>query len=164
MGTSMAVSMVAMMAPTALPFFLAYGRDSRRPVGVVIAVLIYVAVWAAIGAGVDLLMAQVMMPSSWLVDAVAVAVGAVYTVTSWCRAARAHCREMCERERRGPRLRDAAAAGVAYAASCIVCSAGVMVAVIVLGMSNLLVLVAGAVVILVLKSSSWPVPALSRSR
>ncbi|HEY0830553.1 MAG TPA: DUF2182 domain-containing protein [Candidatus Dormibacteraeota bacterium] len=159
----MAVTMAAMMAPTALPFFLARWRNTRRAMGVAIAILIYVAAWAAIGAGVDRLTAQVMMPSSWLVDAIAVAVAALYTVTPWAGAARAACRDMCEREARSPRLRAAAAAGLTYAAGCVVCSAGVMVAVMVLGMANLLVIVAGAVVIFILKLSSWPAPASSVS-
>ena len=36
----MAVSMAAMMVPTAAPFFLAYGRDTRRPVAIATVVLI----------------------------------------------------------------------------------------------------------------------------
>ncbi len=164
MGTGMAVSMAAMMVPTAAPFFLAYGRDTRRPVATATVVLIYVAVWAAIGFALDYLMSQVMMPSSLLVVGIAVAIGLVYAVTPWGRWAREQCRQMSMREPRGPRFRDAVAEGAGYAACCVVCSAGVMLVVIVLGMSNPLVIVAGAAVMLAYKVIPWPAPALSRSR
>lgn len=162
MGTGMAVSMVAMMVPTAAPFFLAYGRDTRWPVAIATVVLIYVVAWAAIGRALDYLMSQVMMPSSLLVVGIAIAI--VYAVTPWGRWAREHCRHMSMREPRGPRFRDAVAEGASYAACCVVCSAGVMLVVIVLGMSNPLVIVAGAAVMLAYKVIPWPAPALSRSR
>jgi hypothetical protein len=56
--------------------------------------------------------------------------------------AREPCRQMCIREPRGRRFRDAVAEGANYAACCVVCSAGVMLVVIVLGVSNPLVIVA----------------------
>lgn len=164
MGTGMAVSMVAMMVLTATPFFLAYGRDTRRPVAIATVVLIYVSVWAAIGLSLDYLMSQVMMPSSPLVVAIAMAIALVYAVVPCGRWAREQCRQMSMREPRGPRFRDAVAEGASYAACCVVCSAGVMLVVIVLGMSNPLVIVAGAAVMFAYKVIPWPDPALSRSR
>jgi len=164
MARGMGVSMVAMMVPTAVPFFLAYGRDIRRPVAIGTVVLIYVAVWAAIGLGIDYLMSQVMMPSSLLIVGIAIVIALMYAVTPWGRWAREHCRKMSMREPRGPRFRDAVAEGASYAACCVVCSAGVMLVVIVLGMSNPLVIVVGAAVILAYKLIRWPAPALSRSR
>lgn len=148
---AMAVSMAAMMAPTAAPFFFAYGRDARRPAGVAAVFLIYVAAWAAIGLAAGLLMGGVMLPSSWVVPAAAIALAAAYTVAPWSRWARARCREMCSRESRGGHLRDAVSEGLVYAACCAVCSAGVMGAVLVLGMSNVVVVVAGAIVMLAVK-------------
>lgn len=164
MGTGMAVSMVAMMVPTAAPFFLAYGRDTRWPVAIATVVLIYVVVWAAIGRALDYLMSQVMMPSSLLVVGIAIAIAIVYAVTPWGRWARKQCRQMSMREPRGPRFRDAVAEGASYAACCVICSAGVMLVVIGLGMSNPLVIVAGAAVMLAYKVIPWPAPVLSRSR
>jgi predicted metal-binding membrane protein len=143
--------MAAMMAPSAAPFFLAYGRDPRRPVAVATVVLLYVAVWAAIGLAVDYLMSQVMMPPSLPVVGIAVAIALVYAVTPWGRWARERCRQKCMRAARGPRFRDAVAEGASYAACCVVCSAGVMLVVILLGMSNPLVIVAGAAVMLAYK-------------
>lgn len=148
---AMAVSMAAMMAPTAAPFFFAYGRDARRPAGVATVVLIYVAAWAAIGLGVDFVMGQVMVPSGWAVTAAAIALAAAYMLTPWSRWARARCREMCGREARGGRLRDYVSDGLVYTACCVVCSAAVMGAVVVLGMSNVAVIVAAAAVMLAIK-------------
>lgn len=160
----MAFSMAAMMAASAAPFFVAYGRDSRRPVATVAVVLIYVAVWALIGFSLDYVMRMVMMPSSILVAAAAVAVAVVYALTPWGRWARDRCREMAHRARRDPRLQDALADAASYTACCIVCSAGIMVALVVVGMSNPVVIIAGAAVMLLYKITPWPVPALSRSR
>jgi predicted metal-binding membrane protein len=162
MGTGMAVSMVAMMALTATPFFLAYGRDTRRPVAIATVVLIYVAVWAAIGLAVDNLMSLVMMPSSLLVVGIAVATAFVYALTPWGRWARQECRRMSMREPRGPRFHDAVAEGASYAACCVACSAGAMLVVILLGMTNPLVIIAGAAVMLAYKLIPLPAPALSR--
>ncbi len=164
MGMGMAASMAAMMVPTAAPFFLAYGRDSRRPMAIAAVVLIYVAVWAAIGLALDHLLSQVMMPSSLVVVGVAAAIALVYAVTPWARWGREHCRQMSIDNPRGPRFRDALTEGVSYAACCVVCSAGPMLVVIVFGMSNLLVIVAGAAVLLAYKLISWSPPALSHTR
>ena len=162
----MAASMAAMMAPTAAPFFFAYGRDTRRPAAVLITLLIYVAVWAAIGAIADFAMAQVMMPSSLIVAAAAVAFAVAWTISPWSRRARAVCREMCMRAPRASSLRGALLDGSAYTACCLLCSAGVMVALVVLGMSNLWLIVAAAAALLVYKLSDWGpiVPGPSRSR
>ena len=160
----MAFSMAAMMGASAVPFFFAYGRDSRRPVATAAVILIYVAVWALIGFALDYLMGMVMTPSSLLIAAAAVTVAVVYSFTPWGRWARDRCREMAQREPRGPRFRDAMADGASYAVCCIVCSAGIMLALVVVGMSNLVVIVAGAAVMLLYKVTPWPVPALSRGR
>jgi predicted metal-binding membrane protein len=160
----MASSMAAMMAASAVPFFFAYGRDSRRPVATAVVVLIYVAVWALIGLALDYVMGMVMVPSSLLVAAAAAAVAVVSAFTPWSRWARDRCREMAQREPRGPRHRDALADGASYTACCIVCSAGIMLALVVVGMSNPLVIVAGAAVMLLYKITPWRVPALSHDR
>jgi predicted metal-binding membrane protein len=162
----MAASMAAMMAPTAAPFFFAYGRDTRRPAAVVITVLIYVAVWAAIGAIADFAMGRVMMPSSLIVTAAAVAFAVAWTLSPWSRRARSRCREMCMRAPRATGLRGALLDGSAYAACCLLCSAGGMVALVVLGMSNVWLMVATATALLVYKLGDWDalVPGPSRSR
>jgi predicted metal-binding membrane protein len=152
----MAFSMAAMMAASAVPFFFAYGRDSRQPVATAVVVLIYVAVWALIGLALEYVIGMVMMPSSLLIGAAAVAVAVVYALTPWGRWARDRCRDMAQWEPRRPRFRDALADGASYTACCIVCSAGIMLAIVVAGMSNPLVIVAGAAVMLLYKTAPWP--------
>ena len=127
-------------------------------------VLIYAAVWAVIGVAADLAMSQVMLPSSWIAATVAIALAGAYTVTPWSRWARDRCREMCGRGQRGSGVLDAVREGLRYTACCVVCSAGVMFAVIVLGMSNLLVLVMAAALMLAVKLTSWPGRILSSTR
>ena len=160
----MAFSMAAMMAASAVPFFFAYGRDSRRPAATAAVVLIYVAVWALIGFALDRAMALVMIPSSPLIAIAAIGVAVVYALTPWGRWARDRCREMAQREPRGHRFRDAMADAASYTGCCIVCSAGIMLALVVADMTNPLVIVAGASVMLLYKIAPWPVPALSHSR
>jgi predicted metal-binding integral membrane protein DUF2182 len=160
----MAFSMGAMMAASAVPFFFAYGRDSRRPGATAMVVLVYVAIWALIGFTLDYVVGMVMVPSSFLIAAGAVAMAVVYALTPWGRWARDRCREMAQREPRKPRFRDALADGASYTACCIVCSAGIIPALVVVGMSNALVIVAGAAAMLVYKITPWPVPAFSHSR
>jgi predicted metal-binding membrane protein len=160
----MAFSMAAMMTASAVPFLFAYGRDSRRSMSTAAVVLVYVAVWALIGFALDHAMRIVMLPSSLLIAAAAVAVAAVYALAPWSRSARDRCREMAQRQPREPRFRDALADGASYTACCIVCSAGITLALVVVGMSNPLVIVVGAAVMLLYKNTPWPAPALSHSR
>jgi hypothetical protein len=160
----MAFSMAAMMAVSAFPFFFAYGRDSRRPVATAAVVLIYVAVWGLVGFVLSYVMGMVMLPSSLLITAAAVALAVLYALTPWGRWARDECREMAQRGPRGPRFRDALAEGAGYTTCCIVCSTGIMLALVVIGMSNPLVLMGGAAVMLLYKIAPRSVPALSRSR
>jgi len=160
----MAFSMAAMMAVSAGPFFFAYGRDSRRPVATAMVVLMYVAIWGLIGFTLDYMVGMVMMPSSFLIAAGAVAMAVVYALSPWGRWARNRCRGMAHREPRKSRFRDALADGASYSPYCIACSAGMMPALVVVGMSNALVIVAGAAAMLLYKITPWPVPALSHSR
>jgi len=144
---AMAISMAAMMTPTAAPFFVAFGRDTRRPAAVAAVVGVYVVAWALIGAAAGLVMDQVMLPSSTLVAVAAVAVAGLYMLMPWSLRARERCREMCRRGARGSAVRD----GVAYTASCVVCTAGVMAALLVLGMANIVLMAVAAGVMLVYK-------------
>jgi predicted metal-binding membrane protein len=158
----MAMSMAAMMAASAVPFFFAYGRDSRRPLATAGVVLVYVGVWALIGFALDYAIAIVMIPSSLLIALAAVGLAVVYALTPWARWARDRCRAMAQREPRGHRFRDAMADGASYTLCCIVCSAGIMLALVVAGMTNPLVIAAGAVAILLYKIA--PSSAVSRIR
>jgi predicted metal-binding membrane protein len=144
----MAISMAAMMAPTAAPFFVAFGRDTRRPAAVAAIVAVYLTVWAVIGAAAGLLMSQVMIQPTLVVGAVAVGLAAIYMLTPWSRWAQARCRAMCAHEPRAAGLRGALVEGSTYAGCCVICSAGVMAVLVVLGTSSILLMgVAGAVLL-----------------
>ena len=143
----MAMLMAAMMAATAVPFFVAFGRDTKRPAAIATVVVIYAAVWGLIGVAAAALMDRVMMPGGPVVIGAALAFAVVYAVMPWSRWARGRCSEMCRRVARGPALRE----GTTYAASCVVCTAGVMGALIVLGMSNLPLMAGATAVMLVYK-------------
>ena len=147
----MALSMAAMMAPTAAPFFVAFGRDTRRIGPVALVVALYLAMWAVIGGGADLLMSQVMVPPSTLLATLAIAFAVAYALTPWSRWARARCRAMCRTDMRSPGLRGAVLDGCTYAVCCVVCSAGVMASILVLGMSNVVLLGFSAAILLVYK-------------
>src|SRR5438874_5818157 len=160
----MAFAMAAMMTTSAVPFFFAYGRDSRRTVATAMVVLMYAATWALIGFTLNYMMGMVMVPSSFLIAGGAVAMAVVYALTPWGRWPRDRCRGMAQREPRKSRFRDALADGASYTASCIACSAGMMAALVVVGMSNALVIVAGAAAMVLYKITPWPLPALSQGR
>src|SRR5437588_6528671 len=108
-GMVMAFSMAAMMTASAVPFFFAYGRDSRRPVATAMVVLMYAATWALIGFTLDYMIGMVMMPSSFLIAAGAGAMAVVYALSPWGRWARNRCRGLAHREPRKSRFRDALA-------------------------------------------------------
>lgn len=138
----MAVSMAAMMLPTAVPFFVAL----RRPARIAVAGGIYVAAWALIGAVANLaMMANLTLP--YYIGAIAIAFAVLYLVSPWARAARARCQELCIGTSNDPWR-----AGLAYTGNCVLCSAGVMAALMVLGATNVAVLAAGAAVLLFYKA------------
>ena len=138
--TSMAASTAVMMLVTAVPFLVAL----RRPGQIAVAGAIYIAVWALIGAGAYVAMGGLMLPS--YAAAIAVAFAGMYLLTPWARHARARCQQLCRQASGGP-IR----AGLSYTGNCLVCSAGVMAALVVLGMTNLAVLAAGTGVLLLYK-------------
>ncbi len=139
----MAAAMAAMMLPTALPFFVAV----RRPRQIAVVVAIYAAVWAAIGVAAWLVMSHVMLPSTPYIAVIAVVLAGLYLVTPWARRGRARCQQLC-REPTGEAMRG----GFTYTGNCILCSAGVMAALVVIGMSSLLVMAAGSALMLLYKS------------
>ncbi|HET7466611.1 MAG TPA: DUF2182 domain-containing protein [Candidatus Dormibacteraeota bacterium] len=138
--TSTAASMAAMMLVTAVPFLVAL----RRPGQIAVAGAIYIATWALIGAGASFAMGSVMLPSHAAAGAVLVA--GIYLLTPWARHARARCQLLCRQASADP-----VRAGLSYTCNCLLCSAGVMAALMVLGMTNLAVLAAATAVLLLYK-------------
>ena len=158
---SFAVAWVAMMAAMMLPsagpliFEFARGSEGRRawPVATAVLALAYLAVWLAFGLVCYGVYVAIRMPwpnQTW-VGGVALVLAGAYALTPVKRANQARCRELCALH--GPLpfnlMRSAIIAGVRYGLSCVGCSAGLMIAMVLIGMSNLLgaVMLAAAVLI-----------------
>lgn len=161
---SWAVMMTAMMLPTALPLVYEFARRSegRRgwhaATGVLAAT--YLSVWLAFGAVCYVVLSAwpVPGPEQGPVGGVALALAGVYGLTPMKAASEARCRELCSLH--GPLpfslQRSAFVAGARYGLSCVGCSAGLMVAMAVIGMSSLGWTVILAGVILVYKLARAP--------
>ena len=153
------VMIAAMMLPSAIPVVLEFARTAERRKGWQVATGVlaatYLGVWLIFGVVCYAIYTAARMP--WPNQPVAVglalALAGVYSVSPIKRASQARCRELCALH--GPLpfnlLRSAAVAGARYGLSCLGCSAALMVAMVLLGMSNLWWAVILSVVILVYK-------------
>ena len=133
--------MAAMMLPSSAPFFVAAARgaDGWRTGAVVAGLGIYLAVWWAFGAALVILAAAVPV-------AAALAIAVAYACLPLMWRGRARCIAMCKASNR-----DGAAAGLRYAVGCVECSAGLMLAVMAVGMADPRWMAGGAVGAFVLK-------------
>lgn len=151
----------AMMAPSILPFLMSFvGRVRRRPLPVAVLAITYLAIWAAFGVAVYVAsgMIDLMLPTA-VAAGIAIALVGLYALTPFMRLGQAQCIAMCRRSEpiAGQTLRAAVKEGATYAAGCVACSAGVMLALVLLGMSNVLWMAAGAGLILLYKiAGRWP--------
>ena len=153
------VMIAAMMLPSAIPVVLEFARTAERRKGWQVATGVlaatYLGVWLIFGVVCYAIYTAARMP--WPNQPVAVglalALAGVYSVSPIKRASQARCRELCALH--GPLpfnlLRSAAVAGASYGLSCLGCSAALMVAMVLLGMSNLWWAVILSIVILVYK-------------
>ena len=153
------VMIAAMMLPSAIPVVLEFARTAERRKGWQVATGVlaatYLGVWLIFGVVCYAIYTAARMP--WPNQPVAVglalALAGVYSVSPIKRASQARCRELCALH--GPLpfnlLRSAAVAGARYGLSCLGCSAALMVAMVLLGMSNLWWAVILSIVILVYK-------------
>src|SRR6266852_8185456 len=139
------VMMAAMMLPSAIPVVLEFARTAERRRGWHVATgvlaVTYLVVWLIYGVVCYAIYAAVRMP--WpnpdLVVGLALALAGVYSLSPIKRASQARCRELCALH--GPLpfnlMRSAAVAGARYGLSCLGCSAALMVAMVLIGMSRL---------------------------
>ena len=153
------VMIAAMMLPSAIPVVLEFARTAERRKGWQVATGVlaatYLGVWLIFGVVCYAIYTAARMP--WPNQPVAVglalALAGVYSVSPIKRASQARCRELCALH--GPLpfnlLRSAAVAGARYGLSCLGCSAALMVAMVLLGMSNLWWAVILSIVVLVYK-------------
>jgi len=153
------VMMAAMMLPSAIPVVLEFARANERrrgwPAATAVLAATYLGVWLIFGVVCYALYTAARMPwpNQPVVVGVALALAGVYSVSPIKRASQARCRERCALH--GPLpfnlIRSAALAGARYGLSCLGCSAALMVAMVLLGMSSLWWAVLLSIVILVYK-------------
>src|SRR5215217_7222910 len=153
------VMIAAMMLPSAIPVVLEFARTAERRRGWQVATGVlaatYLGVWLIFGVVCYVVYTAARMP--WPNQAVAVglalALAGVYSVSPIKRASQARCRELCALH--GPLpfnlIRSAAVAGARYGLSCLGCSAALMVAMVLLGMSSLWWAVILGIIVLVYK-------------
>jgi len=159
-----AVMMVAMMLPSAMPLVFAFAQNSERRRGWVAAtallVATYLSMWLAFGVVCYALYNALGMPwpNQGLIGGAALVIAGLYALTPVKRASEAWCRELCALHSPLPfnLMRSAVVAGVRYALSCLGCSAGLMVAMVLIGMSNLLWMLVLAALVLAYKIGPAP--------
>jgi predicted metal-binding membrane protein len=137
--------MAAMMLPTALPLVFEFARHSERRAGWQIAtgllITTYLAVWLAFGVAAYLVYDALHMPwaDQRLIGGTSLVLAGIYALTPFKRSSEARCRELCALH--GPLpfnlRRSAVLIGARYGLSCIGCTAALMVAMVMIGMSRL---------------------------
>ncbi len=156
-ATTWVVMMAAMMLPSALPLVYEFARSSegRRGWSAATAALgfTYLGVWLLFGLVCYGLYraANLPWPDQPIVGGLALVLAALYAITPLKRASEARCRELCALH--GPLpfnlLRSALVVGARYGLSCLGCSAGLMIAAVLIGMTNLgwMVIISGLVLV-----------------
>jgi predicted metal-binding membrane protein len=153
------VMMAAMMLPSAIPVVLEFARTAERRRGWRLATGVlagtYLGVWLIFGVVCYAVYTALRMPwpNEPVIVGLALALAGVYSVTPIKRSSQARCRELCALH--GPLpfnlMRSAAVAGARYGLSCLGCTAALMVAMVLLGMSSLWWAVLLSLVVLIYK-------------
>lgn len=167
-ATGWLVMMAAMMLPTMLPLVYEFARRSERrrrwwaATGVL--AVTYLSIWLAFGVGGYFVLSAFPVPrgDEHAVGGLALALAGLYVLTPIQNASEARCRELCSLHGSLPfnLARSAMVVGARYALSCLGCSAGLMVAMLVIGMANLAWVVIVAALVLVYKLG--PAPSMRR--
>ena len=165
---SWAVMMAAMMLPSALPLVFEFAQHAERRRGWQAATAVlgvtYLGIWLAFGVVCYALYNAIGMPwpNQGLIGGAALVIAGLYALTPLKRASEAWCRERCALHSPLPfnLMRSAVVAGVRYGFSCLGCSVGLMVAMVLIGMPNLVWMVVLTAVVLAYKVA--PAPTLPR--
>jgi predicted metal-binding membrane protein len=160
------VMMAAMMLPSATPLVFEFARNAegRRRWQAATALLgvTYLGLWLAFGVASYALYNAVGMPwpNQGLIGGAALVIAGLYALTPVKRASEARCRELCALH--GPLpfnlMRSAVVVGARYGLSCLGCSAGLMLAMVLIGMSSLVWMTVLAAVALAYKLAPAPTP------
>ncbi|MGA2615753.1 MAG: DUF2182 domain-containing protein [Spirochaetia bacterium] len=164
--TTWTVMMAAMMLPSAIPLVYRFAQKAEgrraRPAALAVLAIVYLAIWLAFGVACYLAYNALGMSgrNRALAGGVALGLAALYALTPLKRISQDRCREVCALH--GPLpfnlVRAGALAGWRYGLSCLGCSAGLMVAMVLVGMSSLTWAVVLAALVLVYKFAppmSW---------
>ncbi len=153
------VMMAAMMLPSALPLVYEFARNSAGRRGWLVATaalsVTYLSIWLMVGVLFFTVYRIVKMPgpNQPLIGGLALVLAAFYAITPLKQASEARCRELCALH--GPLpfnlKRSALLVGTRYGLSCVGCTAGLMVAAVIIGMTNLVWMVIISILILVYK-------------
>ncbi len=167
-ATGWVVMMAAMMLPSALPLVHEFARRSqgrrRWQAATVVLAATYLSVWLVVGLACYFGLHAFPVPraNQGLAGGLALALAGLYALTPLKNVSEARCRELCSLH--GPLpfnlVRSAMVVGARYALSCVGCSTGLMVAMVMIGMSNLgwVVILAGMVLVYKL----GPAPSMQR--
>jgi predicted metal-binding membrane protein len=160
------VMMAAMMLPSATPLVFEFARsaEGRRGWQAATALLgvTYLGLWLAFGVASSALYNALGMPwpDQGLIGGAALMISGLYALTPVKRASEARCRELCALH--GPLpfnlMRSAVVVGARYGLSCLGCSAGLMLALVLIGMSSLIWMTVLAAVVLAYKLAPAPTP------
>ena len=158
------VMMAAMMLPSATPLVFEFARNAERRRGWQAATALlgvtYLGAWLAFGIVCYALYNAVGMPwpNQGVIGGAALVIAGLYALTPLKRASEASCRERCALHGALPfnLMRSAVVAGTRYGLSCLGCSAGLMVAMVLIGMSNLVWMMVLAAVVLAYKIAPTP--------
>jgi len=139
------VMLAAMMLPSATPLMFEFARNAEGRHGWQAASALvgatYLGVWLGFGVVCYFVYCAVGMPwsSQALIGGVGLVIAGLYAFSPLKRASEARCREL--RALHGPLpfnlIRSAVVAGVRYGSSCLGCNAALMLALLLIGMSNL---------------------------
>jgi len=153
------VMMAAMMLPSALPLIFEFARNAERRRGWRVATALlgttYLGVWLAFGVVCYAVYNALGMPwpNQAVVGGVALVIAGLYALTPLKRASEARCRELCAVH--GPLpfnlMRSALVAGGRYGLSCLGCTGGLMLAMVLIGTANLIWMIAVTALVLVYK-------------
>jgi len=163
-----AVMMAAMMLPSATPLVFEFARNAEGRRGwraaTALLGLTYLGVWLAFGVVCYALYNAVGMPwpNQGLIGGAALVIAGLYALTPVKRMSEARCHELCALHDPLPfnLMRSAVVVGTRYGLSCLGCSVGVMSAMVLIGMSNLVWMIVLTAVVLADKIA--PAPTLRR--
>ena len=160
------VMMAAMMFPSAIPLVFEFARNAEGRRGWQAATTLlgvtYLGIWLVFGIVCYALYNAVGMPwpNQGLIGGAALVIAGLYALTPVKRASEARCRELCALH--GPLpfnlMRSAVVVGARYGLSCLGCSAGLMVAMVLIGMSSLVWMTVLAAIVLAYKLAPIPTP------